>query len=235
MARPLGELRFYLDENVPTEVARQLRQSGIDAVSAGDLNLLGTSDLDHLRQATADGRVLCTHDQDFLRLAAEGAAHTGIVFLPQARGGIGMSAITKNAWAASTRTRRQMPEPVSKYLAAIDGLDAVAARFRHVLIEHMPALDFVPKYDGPDVLFYCDPPYLHETRGDSKAYGFEMDEDAHRDLAAVLNKVRGKAAISGYRCDLMDELYEGWRRFDAPEKHCHSIKKPRQESLWMNY
>ena len=46
----------------------------------------------------------------------------------QARGGIGMSAITKNAWAASTRTRRQMPEPVSKYLAALDGLDAVAAR-----------------------------------------------------------------------------------------------------------
>jgi len=29
-------------------------------------------------------------------------------------------------------------------------------------------------------------------------------------------------------------LYKGWRRFDADEKHCHSIKQLRQECLWMN-
>jgi hypothetical protein len=33
--------------------------------------------------------VLCTHDRDFLRLAAEGAVHAGIVSLPQSRAGIG--------------------------------------------------------------------------------------------------------------------------------------------------
>lgn len=54
-------------------------------------------------------------------------------------------------------------------------------------------------------------------------------------LAAVLKQAKGKVAISGYRGDLMDRLYKGWRRFDAAEKHCHSIKKPRQECLWMNY
>jgi predicted nuclease of predicted toxin-antitoxin system len=32
----VSELRFYLDENVPTEVGRQLRSSGIDAVTARD-------------------------------------------------------------------------------------------------------------------------------------------------------------------------------------------------------
>ena len=85
----MGELRFYLDENVPTEVARQLGHSGIDAVSARDLNQLGRADPDHLRRAAAEGRVLCTHDQDFLRLAAEGAEHAGIVFLPQARSSVG--------------------------------------------------------------------------------------------------------------------------------------------------
>ena len=41
----------------------------------------------------------------------------------QARGGTGMGRLTPNAWATSTRTRRQMPEPISKYLSALDGLE----------------------------------------------------------------------------------------------------------------
>jgi predicted nuclease of predicted toxin-antitoxin system len=85
----LTELRFFLDENVPTEVARQLSLSGIDAVSVRDLGLLGRPDTDHLRLATQEDRVLCTHDQDFLRLAAEGARHAGIAFLPQSQVSIG--------------------------------------------------------------------------------------------------------------------------------------------------
>lgn len=35
-------------------------------------------------------RVLCTHDQDFLRLAAAGVEHAGIAFLPQTRASIGI-------------------------------------------------------------------------------------------------------------------------------------------------
>lgn len=85
----MSELRFYLDENVPTEVARQLRAAGIDTVSTRDLEVLGDDDPSHLARATALGRVLCTHDQDFLRLAAEGWQHTGIAFVPQAGASIG--------------------------------------------------------------------------------------------------------------------------------------------------
>lgn len=85
----MSQLLFYLDENVPTEVARQLRLSGIDAVSARDAGMLGRDDPNHLRRATEMGRVLCTHDQDFLRLAAEGAEHAGIAFMPQSRASIG--------------------------------------------------------------------------------------------------------------------------------------------------
>ncbi len=85
----MSELRFYLDENVPTEVGRQLSLSGIDAVSVRDLGRLGSDDRDHLQRATAMARVLCTHDQDFLRLAAEGVEHAGIAFSSQERVGIG--------------------------------------------------------------------------------------------------------------------------------------------------
>ena len=31
----------------------------------------------------------------------------------------------------------------------------------------------------------------------------------HRELAVLLGRIKGKAAVSGYRCDLMDALYKG--------------------------
>lgn len=41
----MSELRFYLDENVNPMVSEQLRQHGIDAVTARDLGVLGDADI----------------------------------------------------------------------------------------------------------------------------------------------------------------------------------------------
>ncbi len=153
----------------------------------------------------------------------------------QTRTGLAQTA-TLGRWANCKETSRAgMSGVVSRWLGGIRALEDVAERLLRVQIENRPAIDVIRLYDSTSTLFYCDPPYLHETRGDHKAYGFEMNEQEHRDLAAVLNKCLGKVAISGYHCKLMDTLYNGWRRFDAPAKHCHSIKKLRQECLWMNY
>lgn len=76
----MAELRFFLDENVPIAVARQRKLRGIDAVTVRDLGLLGENDLNHLQNATAQERVFCTNDADFLQLAARGIEHAGIVF-----------------------------------------------------------------------------------------------------------------------------------------------------------
>lgn len=76
----MASLRFYLDENVPVEVARQLKSRSIDAVTVRDLGLLGEADINHLQNATELGRVLCTHDTDFLQIASSGFHHSGIVF-----------------------------------------------------------------------------------------------------------------------------------------------------------
>jgi DNA adenine methylase len=153
----------------------------------------------------------------------------------QARTGLAQTA-TLGRWANCKKTSRSgMSGVISRWFGGVDALAEIAERLLRVQIENRPAVDVIRLYDGPDTLFYCDPPYLHSTRGDSKAYGFEMDTEEHRDLAHALNACKGKVAISGYRCELMDEYYESWRRFDAPIKNCHSIKKPRQECLWMNY
>lgn len=73
-------INLYLDENLTHKIAVQLRQKGIDVVTVYDLGLAGDTDINHLVRATEMGRVLVTADTDFLRLAAEGMEHTGIVF-----------------------------------------------------------------------------------------------------------------------------------------------------------
>ena len=153
----------------------------------------------------------------------------------QTRTGLAQTA-SLGRWANCRNTSRSgMSGVVSRWLGGVGDLGAIAERFARVQIENRPAADVIRLYDDPETLFYCDPPYLHSTRGDSKAYGFEMQEDEHIELASLLRACLGKVAISGYRNSLMDRLYRDWRRFDAPAKACHSTKTLRQESVWMNY
>lgn len=153
----------------------------------------------------------------------------------QARTGLAQTA-SLGRWANCKRTTRAgMSGVVSRWLGSVYMLPDIAERLLRVQIENRPALEVIRLYDDKDTLFYCDPPYPHEARGDDRAYRFEMTDEEHEELAEVLHYVKGKVAISGYRCPLMDRLYKDWRRFDAPPKHAHSIKRVRQEALWMNY
>jgi len=153
----------------------------------------------------------------------------------QVRTGLAQTA-SLGRWANCKNTSRSgMSGVVSRWLGSIENLPEVALRLLRVQIENRPADEVITLYDSEMTLFYCDPPYPHGTRGDSKAYGFEMTDDDHRDLAALLSKVKARVAVSGYRGALMDELYGDWHRHDALIRNCHSIKKPRQEALWTNY
>lgn len=71
-----------------------------------------------------------------------------------------------------------------------------------------------------------------------------MDDDDHRELARVLNRIQGRAAISGYDCELMNELYPPprWRKIVGPtvavgigawgtDAKCRRVT----ECLWTNY
>ena len=84
-----ASLRFYFDENMPVVIALQLKRRGIEAVTVRDLGLLGDEDINHLKNATELGYVLCTYDADYVRLATEGIEHAGIVFGQQDKHSIG--------------------------------------------------------------------------------------------------------------------------------------------------
>ncbi|NOX62368.1 MAG: DNA adenine methylase [Chloroflexi bacterium] len=153
----------------------------------------------------------------------------------QVRTGLAQTA-SNGRWAHCRLTSRAgMAGAVSRWLGAVEALPEIAQRLLRVQIEHDTAINVIRRYDSPETLFYCDPPYPHASRGDSKAYRYEMTDDEHRELAKVLHDVQGKVAISGYHCDLMDELYGDWHVFEAPPKKIHSVKAERIEVLWTNY
>ncbi len=153
----------------------------------------------------------------------------------QARTGLAQTA-SLGRWANCLHTSRAgMSGAVSRWTGGFEALDGIVERLMRVQIENRPAVDAISLYDNSDTLFYCDPPYLHETRGDTNSYGFEMNIDDHQTLADLLRGCKGKVALSGYRCAPMDSWYKDWNRYDAPLKNCHSSKQMRQECLWMNY
>lgn len=155
----------------------------------------------------------------------------------QTRTGLAQKA-SLGRWANCRDTSRSgMSGVVSRWLGGVDGLDDIAHRLLRVQIENRPAVDVMRLYDGATTLFYCDPPYLHETRGDSQAYGFEMDEQQHRAFAVAANECKGLVAVSGYDHPLMDELFKPSRWFKSigDDKTIHSTKGTRQEVLWTNY
>lgn len=153
----------------------------------------------------------------------------------QVRTGLAQTA-SNGRWAHCRLTSRAgMAGAVSRWLGSVETLPDIAQRLLRVQIEHDTAINVIRRYDSEETLFYCDPPYPHSSRGDSNAYHYEMTDNEHVALAAVLKTVAGKVALSGYRCDLLDTLYKDWDRIEAPPKTIHSVKAERMEVLWVNY
>jgi DNA adenine methylase len=176
----------------------------------------------------------CTIDSDIDDLER---ARRFYVRARQVRTGLAQTA-SIGRWANCKDTSRSgMSGVVSRWLNGIEGLPEVAERLLRVQIENRPASDIVRLYDSPETLFYCDPPYIHETRGDSKAYGHEMSNSEHREFSLLLNSLKGMVAISNYQCAFMDEIYPApkWRKYIAPARTIHSTKGTRAECLWVNY
>ena len=153
----------------------------------------------------------------------------------QTRTGLAQTS-SEGRWAHCVLTSRAgMAGAVSRWLGSVEGLSEIAQRLQRVQIENAPAIEVIQRYDTAETLFYLDPPYVHSSRGDAAAYGFEMTDEEHVELADCLNGIRGRAVVSGYRTELYDRLFAGWYRVDANERRCNSVGTMRQESAWLNF
>ena len=147
--------------------------------------------------------IACTIDPE---VSALERARRFYVRARQVRTGLAQTA-SLGRWANCKGTSRcrheRRREPM---LGAVEALPEIAERLLRVQIENRPAIEVIRLYDSPDTLFYCDPPYVHDTRGDESAYGYEMTDHDHRMLARA-NAAQGLVALSNYQCELMERLY----------------------------
>ena len=78
----LNDFKLLTDENIHSNVSQFLRSQGLDVRDVSEENLFGTSDLELLRRAVLEGRVVVTHDSDFGTLAIlAGEPIVGIIYL----------------------------------------------------------------------------------------------------------------------------------------------------------
>ncbi len=109
-----------------------------------------------------------------------------------------------------------------------------AERLRGVQIECRPAVEVIRRFNVPNVLIYCDPPYVLSSRsGGKRQYKHEMTDRDHEELLAVLKAHRGPVLISGYQSELYDRELVGWRRETASATD--QLSRWREEVLWMNF
>jgi DNA adenine methylase len=144
------------------------------------------------------------------------------------------------ATVSRNRTRRGRNEQVSAWQTSVEGLASVHARLGRVLILCQPALEVIKSQDGPNTLFYCDPPYLPAARVSPDVYHHEMTRMDHARLLVALSKIQGKFMLSGYASDLylLAEKKYGWKRHQQQvANHAAGGAKKRvmTECLWANY
>lgn len=107
-----------------------------------------------------------------------------------------------------------------------------AERLRGVQIENRPALELIHRFNYKNVLIYCDPPYMLQTRH-RKQYKYEMGDSDHEELIKVLLKHKGYVVLSGYDTDLYNDMLKGWNRYETTSYTQVHAKK--QEVIWLNY
>ncbi|SOB60601.1 D12 class N6 adenine-specific DNA methyltransferase [Pseudodesulfovibrio profundus] len=130
---------------------------------------------------------------------------------------------------------RSGTSPANDWRNYPNALDWFCERLQGVTIRNKPALDLIPTLDREDVLFYVDPPYVRSTRckdSNGDVYAHEMDDAQHEDLAAALHDLKGKVVLSGYRCDLYEDLYGDWKSLD--KDWFADGARERVETLWFN-
>ena len=124
----------------------------------------------------------------------------------------------------------------------------VYERLEGVKIYSMDALDLLDYYaDNPEVFVFLDPPYRQELRGKNakNVYRYEMPDTLQRQMLRLLEDVKCKVLLCGYRSETGLDLYDeylipyGWKCYklkDVPKlSQNKKIKDKGHEFVWCNY
>lgn len=101
-------------------------------------------------------------------------------------------------------------------------------RLAGVVLENKDAKAVMTEHDSEKTLHYIDPPYPHSTRRGNR-YKHEMTDDQHTELFHFVKTLKGRVIISGYDCDVYNDL--GWQK--VTKKAFADGAKERIEVLWI--
>ncbi len=80
-------------------------------------------------------------------------------------------------------------------------------RLARVTIEHLPWADCIARYDRPETLFFCDPPYWR-----TEGYGVAFGMGEYKRLGEMLGTLKGRAILTINDHPDMRALFDRFRR-----------------------
>lgn len=142
-----------------------------------------------------------------------------------------VSGMQDTGWGYSVDSdSRGMSRVVASWLSRLAVLPRVHERLSRVMIEHDDWRAIFDRYDTPQTCFYCDPPYVPDTRR-SGEYRHELSLEDHEELVARLLSIQGMALLSGYEHPVYAPLEaRGWRVI-RKDVACHAVGKTRRTGI----
>jgi len=143
-------------------------------------------------------------------------------FLAQNQGFGGWIPRFEGNWGRSFISSRGMSSTTSAWLTRLTHLREWHDRISRVQIDSREALEVIRYWDSWEgekrTTFYCDPPYVLETRmyenEGGHSYVFEPDIPYHEDLVETLLAVQGAVVLSCYDHEVYEPLKEnGWEKW----------------------
>lgn len=95
-----------------------------------------------------------------------------------------------------------------------EDLSMAHLRLSATVIEHLPWQECVERYDGPETIFYLDPPYL-----DTAGYGGSFEFNNYEDISDYARNIKGKMIISHNKNETIEKLFHGLLVEKVPIKY----------------
>lgn len=150
--------------------------------------------------------------------------------------GFGSAGATKGKTGFRIDSARKHGTAAHLWAKYPDYIASFGQRLQGVLIENRPALKLIENHDRQDTLFYVDPPYIHKTRVmGNRCYRYEMSDSEHEQLLLKLLELEGLAVLSGYECDLYNDLLGSWVKHSTTARiSAGRGTDTRTECAWLN-
>ena len=133
-------------------------------------------------------------------------------------------------------SKRKYATPSHLWERYPETLAAVCQRLQGVIIENRDALAVMRSHDAETTLHYIDPPYMPETRSKGhRYYRHEMTVEGHEQLLAVAGTLTGMVMISGYDCEVYNDMLTDWKKTEKASRISSGRGTAiKTECLWIN-